>query len=133
MRPTRLAGLVLSPGACRLGVLLACVVWSGAAVAAPFCLRNPTMAPLCIYYDASSCQREATRQGGDCTVNRDEVTVRGGVGHYCLVTSALVLNCQYPDRQSCTNDARRQNAACTDSPGVSPAKAPDPYSRQGGY
>lgn len=104
------------------------------AAAAPFCLRNQTMTtPMCIYYDAAECQREATRQGGDCTVNRREVTIRGGIGQYCLVTSSLVLSCHYADRDSCTRDARLQHGACTDSPGVAPARAPDPYSRRNGY
>ncbi|MBN8871338.1 MAG: hypothetical protein J0H67_00740 [Rhodospirillales bacterium] len=123
-----------------LGILgIGAVMWllggvAQPAAAAPFCMRNATMTtPMCIYYDAAECQREATRQGGDCTVNRREVTVRGGIGQYCMVTSSLVLACHYPDRESCARDARQQNGACTDSPGVAPARAPDPYSRQNGY
>jgi hypothetical protein len=117
-----------------MAILLAGLAWSGAAAAAPFCLANQSMTtPLCIYYDATSCQKDALRQGGDCSINKSEVTVRGGIGQYCLVTSSLAMSCLYPDRDSCMADARRQNASCTTSPNTSPTKSPDPYSRQGGY
>jgi hypothetical protein len=134
MRPTLLRRVASASTTRRMAVVLAGLAWSGAAMAAPFCLRNQSMMePLCIYYDANSCQQESVKQGGDCSINREEVKVRGGFGQYCLVTSSMAVQCFYPDRESCMADARRQNAACTESSTPAASATPDPYSRQAGY
>lgn len=103
-------------------------VLSTAAWAAPFCLRNQAMTPLCIYQDAASCQREATRQNGVCSINAREIKLPRGIGQYCVVLSSGYASCAYGDRDSCARDATRQNGICTDSQRVAPYKAPDPDS-----
>ncbi len=114
-----------------IAALLAGLAWSGTAAAAPFCLQMQGMTPQCLYYDAASCQLEAQRQHGDCSINKSEVTIRGGSGQYCMITSGLVTVCHYQDRDSCVADARRQNGACTDAPTPTPSRAPNPYSTNG--
>lgn len=114
-----------------LAAVVAGVAWSGAAMAAPFCLQSQGITPQCIYYDAALCQRDAQHQNAECAINKSEVKIRGGTGQYCMVTSSLVTVCHYQDRDSCVADAKRQNGACTDGPTQSPNRAPDPYSRQG--
>jgi len=102
------------------------------AVAAPFCITSQALSPICIYYDANSCQREANRQGATCTVNNDEVHLSHNVGQYCMVTSQGVSECIYSDRTTCAIDAARQHGICTNAPVVAPSGAPDPYAAIGG-
>jgi hypothetical protein len=113
-------------------ILLGSLILPVAAQAAPFCIESQALKPLCIYYDAHSCQTEANRQGAICSANRDEVRLTSNVGQYCLVTSQLVSLCIYSDRGTCTADAQRQHGTCTNSPAVAPSAAPDPYAAIGG-
>jgi hypothetical protein len=103
------------------------------AVAAPFCLTGQALPPYCIYQDASSCNREALRQGLTCSVNTAEVKLRSNVGQYCVVTPEQVSLCAFPDRQSCDVEAARLHSICARSPGVAPSRTPDPYSPVNGY
>jgi hypothetical protein len=112
----------------RAAVVLAGLFGPGLAVAAPFCLHNQGMAPMCQYYDATECQRDARQQGGDCVVNQTEVSLPRGTGDYCMVTSSRATLCMYADLNSCSRDAQRQGGVCVQSPQASPARAPDPYS-----
>jgi hypothetical protein len=100
--------------------------------AAPFCIATESVPPQCIYYDAHDCRKEATRQGGICSVNPNELHVSTNVGQFCLVTSQQVSLCIYLDRGTCDAEAARQHGACVSSPGVAPSGAPDPYSAFGG-
>lgn len=102
------------------------------AYAAPFCIESQALSPICIYYDAASCQKEANRQGGVCSANPNEVKLSSNVGQYCLVTSDGSSQCIYSDRGSCATDAVREHGACTSSPILAPSGAPDPYSAIGG-
>jgi hypothetical protein len=104
------------------GLLLPCSV-----LAAPYCLESQALPPLCIYYDASSCQREAIRQQAACSVNAQELPLSHNVGQFCMVTSQGISQCFYSDRATCAADATRQHGLCTDAPTVAPSAAPDPY------
>lgn len=118
----------------RLGLvgILAALASPNGALAAPFCIGNQSVPPQCIYDDASSCQREAARQGGVCSANEAQLTLQPGIGQYCVVTSSLVSVCVYPDRVSCAAEAARQHGACVAAPDVRPEQSPDPYSSVGG-
>ena len=111
-----------------LGLLL-----PATAAAAPFCITSQALPKYCIYYDANSCQKEATRQGATCAVNNEEVPLSTNVGQYCLVTSEGASACIYSDRSTCAADALRQHGTCTDAPEVAPSAAPDPFARLRGY
>jgi hypothetical protein len=54
-------------------------------LAAPFCIESQALPPQCMYYDAASCQREATRQQAACSVNVKELPLSNNVGQYCMV------------------------------------------------
>lgn len=114
------------------GLLLACIATPAVALAAPFCLRTQALTPQCIYADPAQCERDASRQGGVCSVNTDAVTLNPGIGQYCMVTGSLVSLCVYPDRGTCLQDALRHNGACVEAPQLAPFKAPDPYAAVGG-
>ncbi|WP_428484018.1 hypothetical protein [Rhodopila sp.] len=116
--------------AVRLGVLILAVGGSFCqqAAAAPFCISNQVIAPLCIYYDAQECQQEANRQGAECSANPTELRLTRGVGQYCVVTSGQVSVCAYADNRTCALDAARQHGACVIAPQIAPAATPDPYS-----
>jgi hypothetical protein len=100
--------------------------------AAPFCIGSEALPPQCIYYDAGSCNKEAVRQGGVCSVNTKEVHITRNVGQYCVVTSQQVSLCIYSDRSSCTAAATLQHGACVHSPETAPSGAPDPFSSTAG-
>jgi hypothetical protein len=110
-----------------VGLLLPATV-----VAAPFCLTSEALTPICIYYDANSCQQEANRQGATCSVNSAELHLATNVGQFCLVTSAGASECIYSDRITCANDAVRQHGVCANAPEVAPSAAPDPFAPVGG-
>jgi hypothetical protein len=114
-----------------LGILAAFAIPHG-ALAAPFCIGNQSVPPQCIYDDASSCQREAARQGGVCSANAAQLALQPGIGQYCVVTSSLISICIFPDRDSCAAEAARQHGACVAAPGVRPEQSPDPFSSVGG-
>jgi hypothetical protein len=120
------------PHPLRATVLVLSLAAPVSAIAAPFCVRNQMLAPQCIYYDASECQRDAQQQGGVCSVNPSEFPVQAGSGQYCLVTSTRASLCVYSDRNTCTADALRQHGACTDMVRAGPSGAPDPYALQNG-
>lgn len=119
------------PRPLRAAVLILGLAAPIGAQAAPFCVRNEMLAPQCIYYDASECQRDAQQQGGVCSVNPSEFPVQAGTGQYCLVTSTRASLCVYTDRNTCTVDALRQHGACTDTAPIAPSRAPDPYAANG--
>ena len=72
--------------------------------AAPFCIQNQGIAPLCIYYDALDCGREAQRQGAACA-NPAELRLTPRSRPYCVVTSGQVSLCNLGDRTSCARSA----------------------------
>lgn len=113
-------------------ILLSLLALPAPAIAAPFCIESQALSPLCIYYDADNCRKEADRQGGICSVNANEVKLPINVGQYCLTTSEGASFCVYSDRGACTADAARQHGACTSAPIVAPSAAPDPYAAVGG-
>jgi len=98
------------------------------AAAAPFCITNQVLKPLCIYYDAQQCAREANRQNATCQANPAELPLRRSVGQYCVVTSGQISKCTYFDRQTCDQDAARLQGACTNAPTRIGSGTPDPYS-----
>jgi hypothetical protein len=64
---------------------------------------------------------------GYCTVNKAELHISQGTGHFCLLTSGNVSVCLYPDADSCNAEAHRQNALCVAAPARDESPAPDPY------
>ena len=99
------------------------------ALAAPFCVVSQTLPPQCLYFDASSCQTNAAKQNGRCTVNLKEVRLVPGQAQYCLVTSARVSQCIYAERSDCDREAGRQQGACVEAiRRPKPGQAVDPYS-----
>lgn len=115
-----------------IGWFAAVAACASPAMAAPFCIQSQSLPPQCNYYDAHECQREATRQGGTCSVNTQQLTLQPGVGQYCVVTSEGVSMCYYADLGTCQAEATRQNGACTEAPNVAPVRTPNPYSPVGG-
>lgn len=101
-------------------------------LAAPFCIESQALPPQCMYYDAASCQREATRQQAACSVNVKELPLSNNVGQYCMVSSDGASQCFYSDRTTCAAAATRQHGLCTNAPTVAPSAAPDPYAAIGG-
>ena len=97
------------------------------AMAAPFCVQTQALPPQCIYFDAASCNQRAQQLGGLCSVNRREMRVSRGLGHYCVLTSERASSCIYADRGNCENDARQQGGVCVDSPSRPESPRVDPY------
>jgi hypothetical protein len=127
MRALAVQGLV------RLGWAVLVATASGPAFAAPYCIQTEALPPQCNYFDPSQCQLDANRQGGVCSANPQETSLRPGIGQYCVVTPGGASNCSYVDRGSCATEAQRQNGACTEAPAIAPSKAPDPYSAVNGF
>ena len=96
-------------------------------LAAPFCVQTQALPPQCIYYDAGSCAERARQLGGTCAVNKQEVKVSSGLGHYCLLTSNLVSMCIYTDRGPCERDAQQERGVCVEAPLRPESPGPDPY------
>lgn len=94
------------------------------AMAAPYCLQNQALPPQCIYDDPGDCARNATKQGGTCSVNSKETTLRTGFGNYCVVSSNGAANCFYHDRQTCTTAAQQAHGMCTEAPAAPGAPTP---------
>jgi hypothetical protein len=111
----------------RAVVLLTGLAAPGMALAAPFCISNQALSPLCIYNDPADCQRDATRQQAACSVNMAEVTLPRGIGQYCVVVGSGIAQCIYTDRQTCEAAAKRQHGACSETALLAPSRAPDPY------
>jgi len=107
--------------------VLAIFVAPSAIQAAPFCVQTQAIPPQCIFVDAGSCNERATQMGGTCTVNRAEVHVSAGLGHYCLLTSSQASACIYADRSVCELEARHQHGVCIDAPDRPESPAADPY------
>lgn len=118
--------------ACRVGVALLSLAGSGPAFAGRYCIQSQSLPPQCNYDDPSQCQADANRQGGVCSANPQQFTLREGVGQYCVVTSGGASNCSYADRGTCAAEAQRQQGACVEAPTIAPVKAPDPYSATNG-
>ena len=107
--------------------VLAIFVAPLATQAAPFCVQTQAIPPQCIFVDAGSCNERATQMGGTCTVNRAEVHVSAGLGHYCLLTSSQASACIYADRSVCELEARHQHGVCIDAPSRPESPMADPY------
>jgi hypothetical protein len=96
-------------------------------LAAPFCVQTEALPPQCMFFDAGSCNQRAMELHGTCAVNRQEVHVSAGLGHYCLLTSSLVSMCIYADRGNCDRDAQQQRGVCVDAPVRPESPGADPY------
>ena len=90
-----------------LGILM-----PAAAHAAPFCLQSQAIPPQCIYFDANLCAKDAARQGGECSGNKEELSLVPNVGKYCVVTSQKASLCIYASLDSCQKAAQSQGAVC---------------------
>jgi hypothetical protein len=110
-----------------IGPAAAVLAVPSVAQAAPFCVQTQAIPPQCIFVDAGSCSERATQMGGTCTVNRAEVHVSVGLGHYCLLTSSQVSACIYADRSLCELEAHHQHGVCIDTPNRPESPAADPY------
>ena len=103
------------------------------ALAAPFCLVIPNVAPQCMYYDGRECARDAQRQNGACDVNSKEVRVSASqIGQYCVVIAGGYSTCGYADGNVCAHDALQQNGVCTRSAGAPPRQLPDAFDPNAG-
>jgi hypothetical protein len=119
----RVSRCIRPAAAAVLGIFVA----PSATQAAPFCVQTQAIPPQCIFVDAGSCNERATQMGGTCTVNRAEVHVSTGLGHYCLLTSSQASACIYADRSVCEVEARHQHGVCIDAPDRPESPAADPY------
>lgn len=121
----------------RHPALTACALLLGmglppVAEAAPFCMQLGGIPPQCLYADPSSCQREASRNGGRCAVNPAEFKAPVNALPYCLVESGGSASCVFSDYSSCQREVARRGGACIAStpvppPGPVPAPGEDPY------
>lgn len=110
------AGLALVPAGTR-------------AVAAPFCIRTPSVPSRCLYVDPGECRNNARAQGGECVTNPAEPRPVNGTGRYCIVVSGGTLECEYPDRSPCERAAARMGSGCVEAPRTGGGEAPlaDPF------
>jgi hypothetical protein len=116
-----------------LSLLLTGILTPAPGHAAPFCLQSESIPPQCIYVDAALCARDAAKQGGECTANKNEFRLTPNIGKYCVVTSQLVSLCIYADIDSCQKAATSQHGACVESPGgTGGSGGPNPYNLGGG-
>ena len=97
------------------------------AAAAPYCVQTEAIPPQCLYYDAPSCNARAKQMSGYCTINKAELKIAPGIGHFCVLTSGNVSVCQYLDADSCNTEAHRQNGLCVAAPARDESPAPDPF------
>ena len=117
-----------SGGKRRMGLAgLVLLVTPLPVLAAPFCVSTEALPPQCMFYDAALCEQRAQQLNGLCSVNRSEITVSPGLGHYCLLTSTLVSSCIYADRANCERDAKVQSGACVNAPLRPESPGADPY------
>lgn len=102
-------------------ILICCL--STSSNAAALCVEATGIPAQCLYEDAASCQREATRLGGTCAFNpaSPRATASNLTALYCVVESGMVATCVYPDRSSCDIEAARRQGTCV-------ANLPEPYS-----
>jgi hypothetical protein len=110
---------------------LAALLAPQSAMAAPFCMVILGMQPQCLYYDASLCQRDATKQGGVCEPDISGQTAGRGSGKYCVVTSQGAALCNYLNIESCQIEAIHLKGACYFD-GLRSAGAPNPYAFSNG-
>ena len=83
------------------------------AFAAPFCVDLEGFPLQCLYVDPSQCQDEATRLGGRCSANPQEVKTPPGPGQFCVVEAVGgAIACLYADRASCDDAAAERGEAC---------------------
>ena len=96
--------------------------------AAPLCVEVLGVPRQCLYVDPAQCEREAARQGGNCTGNPAELRTPRTAARFCTVESGNALVCAYADRATCRAAAARRGGACIEA--SRPAGAPavvDPY------
>lgn len=112
----------------RLSIIAAVLLVSTPAMAAmPFCLASQAIPPICIYGDASLCQQDAVKQGGECVPNPDQKLAMQGsqMGRYCAVTAGGAAQCVYPDIDTCQQETAKHNMACIPAPDNEAAKVED--------
>ena len=99
------------------------------AMAAPFCIRTPTVPARCLYVDPAECRSNARAQGGECVANPAEPLPVVGTGRYCIVVVGGPLECEYPDRSPCERAAARMGSGCVEAPRTGGGEAPlaDPF------
>lgn len=90
----------------------AMLIFSGAAVAAPFCIVTAS-GKQCYYYDSPSCERAAASARGASLINDAEVHAppAGQGAPFCVVT-ATGTNCWYYDAPSCQRAAASARGQC---------------------
>jgi len=116
----------------KLMIVAFSAAYSAGVAAAPFCVDVTGLPQQCLFVDPNSCRTEATRQGGQCVANSNELTTPPRSQAFCMVTAGNTLSCTYPDRADCDRDARQLRGACIPANGADPtipAPAPgvDPY------
>jgi len=107
---------------------LATCLLAGPVRAAPYCISNQGLLPLCIYDDPAECQQEASRQNAQCSPNTATVHLPRSHGDYCVVVSNGAAVCAYADYGTCYNAASQQRGACVQADPRIPAQQPNPYS-----
>jgi hypothetical protein len=110
----------------------ASAAYSVCGAAAPFCVDVTGLPQQCLFVDPNSCRTEATRQGGQCVANSNELTTPPRSQAFCMVTAGNVMSCTYPDRADCDREARQLRGACIPSNNAdttipAPASGVDPY------
>ena len=112
--------------------------YSAGAAAAPFCVDVTGLPQQCLFVDPNSCRTEATRQGGQCVANANELQTPPRSQAFCMVTAGNAMSCTYPDRADCDRDSVRLKGVCVPSnnpdatipapaPGVDPYQVKRPY------
>ena len=119
------------PRMLRLIAVSGPLLWSGASLAAPYCLNVLGVPPQCIYVDPSLCQRDAGKQGGTCDPQAGPGFMAIGSGRYCLSTTPGVATCGYYNYEACNDEARRLKGACYFDPSKA-SGAPNPYAFSNG-
>jgi hypothetical protein len=114
-----------------LRLLLLGILMPAAGHAAPFCLQSEAIPPQCIYYDAALCAKDAGKQGGECSANKNEFRLALNVGKYCMVTSQRASLCIYASIDSCLKAATAQGGACVESQGTG-SGGPNPHNAYSG-
>jgi hypothetical protein len=118
---------------------IGCVIGLAAAApagASPFCVDLEGFPLQCLYVDPSQCQHEASRLGGRCSANPQEVQTPPGPGQFCVVEAIGAISCLYADRANCDADSARRSAACISAtPQPNPKVPPghDPFALQRPY
>ena len=96
----------------KLLIVAFSAAYSVGALASPFCVDVTGLPQQCYYADPNQCRVEATRQGGQCIANANEVSTPPRSQAFCLITAGNAMSCTYPDRADCDRDSRRIGGAC---------------------